>query len=116
MQRLQSQGGPDYAGRSAEVRKELRRSVPWLRALLSSDPSEDRYERFMSRTDCYAGIPLRVIEMAGEPGDVIVMHPWVFHAPAPNCSEVPRMMLTERIRVGPSRLLRKPLRRADPIG
>ena len=36
--------------------------------------------------------------VTGEPGDVWLMHPWMLHAPSANCSERPRMVLTERVR------------------
>jgi ectoine hydroxylase-related dioxygenase (phytanoyl-CoA dioxygenase family) len=26
-------------------------------------------------------------------GDVVLMHPWTFHAPAPNCGAKPRIMV-----------------------
>ena len=32
-----------------------------------------------------------------DPGDVIVMHPWIYHAYAPNCRETPRMMIRQDI-------------------
>lgn len=35
-----------------------------------------------------------VVELTGEPGDVVFMHPWLFHAPAPNRSDAPRLMVT----------------------
>jgi len=40
------------------------------------------------------GVPLRVTELTGEPGDVILMHCDCFHAAAPNRLTGPRMMLT----------------------
>ncbi len=39
-------------------------------------------------------VELRVVEMVGEPGDVILMHPLMLHAASPNCSDVPRMVLS----------------------
>ena len=41
------------------------------------------------------GVPVRVCEMLGEPGDVILMHPLMMHAPTPNVLATPRMMLTQ---------------------
>lgn len=43
------------------------------------------------------GVPLRVVELTGEPGDVILMHSDCFHAVAPNRLTEPRMMLTEMV-------------------
>jgi ectoine hydroxylase-related dioxygenase (phytanoyl-CoA dioxygenase family) len=39
----------------------------------------------------------RVVELTGEPGDVVVMHSDCFHAAAPNRLAEPRMMLTGMI-------------------
>jgi hypothetical protein len=39
-------------------------------------------------------VPLRVVELTGKPGDVILMHGDSFHAVAPNRLTEPRMMLT----------------------
>jgi hypothetical protein len=38
------------------------------------------------------GIPARVIEACGRPGDVYVCHPWTIHAKAPNASGEPRFL------------------------
>jgi ectoine hydroxylase-related dioxygenase (phytanoyl-CoA dioxygenase family) len=35
-----------------------------------------------------------VVELSGEPGDMVFMHPHLFHAPAPNHSSTPRLMAT----------------------
>ncbi len=42
-------------------------------------------------------VPTRVLEMTGEAGDVYFMHPNALHAPAPNASKQPRLMLTQWI-------------------
>jgi ectoine hydroxylase-related dioxygenase (phytanoyl-CoA dioxygenase family) len=99
VQRLREKAGPGYEGRSSEVRKALRRAVPWLRDLWSADQGEDRVQRFMGATTRFEDVPLRVVEMTGDPGDVILMHPWLLHAPALNCRRRARMMLTERARI-----------------
>jgi hypothetical protein len=43
------------------------------------------------------GVPLRVAELLGEPGDVTLMHPWAFHAPSANCGTGPRMMVSHSL-------------------
>jgi len=92
---------PSWPGRSAEVRKRLHARVPWLRELWSLRPGEDREARFMREPTLHEGVPLRVVELVGEPGDVYLMHPWLLHAPAPNCGARPRLVITERIRAKP---------------
>ncbi|MGO9060623.1 MAG: hypothetical protein ACLQU2_25045 [Candidatus Binataceae bacterium] len=44
-----------------------------------------------------ADVPLKVIELTGAQGDVIMMHPCVLHAPAKNCGNQPRMVLRQGI-------------------
>jgi hypothetical protein len=95
---LRLRAGPAWPGRSADVRKRLRAEVPWLRALCSLRPGEDRAARFMARPEETSGVPLQVVELAGEAGDVFVMHPWLLHAPSANCGARPRLVLTERVR------------------
>jgi hypothetical protein len=38
------------------------------------------------------GVPVRVVELTGNPGDVYLTSLWVMHATAPNASSRPRMM------------------------
>ena len=90
--------GVSQDGRSADLRKKLRRAVPWVEALCTLREGEDRVARFMGQAEEFEGVSLRVSEMTGEPGDVVVMHPWMFHSLSLNCGERPRMVLTERIR------------------
>jgi len=80
--------------RSAEVRKALIQRHRWIRGLCSHDGKTDRIHGFMNSTSKVGDIELRVVEMVGEPGDVILMHPLTLHAASPNCSEVPRMVLS----------------------
>jgi len=96
--RIRRREGPAWPGRSADVRKALRREVPWFGDLCSLRPGEDRVARFMSHSTEHAGGSLRVVELTGEAGDVWAMHPWTVHDASPNCGSRPRMVLTERIR------------------
>jgi hypothetical protein len=73
-------------------------SDPWLAALASGDASEDRVRRFMESDCVVSGVPVRVAELVGEAGDVILGHPWLLHASAPNCGAEPRFMRVQRIR------------------
>lgn len=94
---LRRRRGESWEGASADVRGSLAREVPWLAALLSLRSGEDRRGRFMSQPSDWQGVPLQVLELAGAPGDVFAMHPWLLHAPAPNGGARPRMVVTERI-------------------
>jgi hypothetical protein len=73
------------------------RSDPWLAALASDAEPVDRVRRFMEREAVIAGVPVRVVELVGEAGDVILGHPWLLHSPAPNCGAEPRFMRVQRI-------------------
>jgi hypothetical protein len=46
--------------------------------------------------DC-DGIEVQVDELTGEPGDVVITHPWTLHAGVSNIGSTPRMMLGHRI-------------------
>lgn len=89
--------GPSFPACSEPLRRALGRSVPWLRDLWTASGEGDRVRRFMEESAEHDGIPLRVVELTGEPGDMLLMHPWIFHAPARNCGARARMVLTERI-------------------
>ena len=39
-----------------------------------------------------AGVPVRAVELTGEAGDVVIMHPWLMHNIAMNCSDRVRLM------------------------
>lgn len=69
---------------------------PWFRALSGRDPlpagARDRKSFFMNPFTDADGITLRVIETTASAGDVILCHPFLFHATAQNLSGVPRFM------------------------
>ena len=83
--------------RSAEARKLLMAREPWFAALETLRPGEDRVQHFMREGGEVGGVPVRVCEMLGEPGDVILMDPLMLHGFTANVRETPRMMLTEWI-------------------
>jgi hypothetical protein len=83
--------------RSAEARERLVREHPWFAALCSAGERDERVRRFMDAGATIDGVEVRVREMLGEAGDVILMHPATLHTAAPNGREVPRMMLVEGI-------------------
>jgi hypothetical protein len=70
---------------------------PWLRELWEPGDNSDRIRRYMTDGTVIDGVPLRVVELTGEPGDIILMHSDCFHAAAPNRLTEPRMMLTEMV-------------------
>jgi hypothetical protein len=80
------------AGRSADVRRRLLRSHRWFCEL--AQPGAGRIERFMGASVDIDGVPVRVAEVTGGPGDVHLMHPWLLHNLSPNVRGQPRMMVT----------------------
>jgi hypothetical protein len=82
-------GGPL---RSAQVRDRLKAEHGWFAELLATPHAG---LRALMGTAGPNGV--RLEEMTGEPGDVIVMHPAVLHGAAHNAVERPRLMLTEWI-------------------
>ena len=80
--------------KSADARNALIRRYSWVRDLCSRDGVSERIERFMERSEASNDIELRVIEMTGEPGDVLLAHPRLLHAGAKNCTSVPRLVLS----------------------
>ena len=72
-------------GSIATLRDRFHRSHPWLMALTGSAPSPaDRIAAFMDRETLVDGVPLRVVELTGEPGDMVFCHPVMVHCVAPN--------------------------------
>jgi hypothetical protein len=49
----------------------------------------------MSAATNVDGVPVRVEEMTGDPGDLFLMHPAALHAAAPNVLEAPRLVLAQ---------------------
>jgi hypothetical protein len=77
------------------VEDRFARSHPWLAELAGKVPSQgDRVRRFMEEGAVIDGVPVRVVEMTGAPGDAILWHPALYHGRSSNCSAVPRFMRT----------------------
>jgi hypothetical protein len=77
----------------ARLWERFHRADPWLRALTGHAPSPaDRIAAFMDRETIIDGVPLRVVELTGEPGDMVFCHPVMVHCVAPNRGTRPRFM------------------------
>ena len=86
---------PDERAAPHRVHRRMFRSWdPWLAALTgaSDAPVADRVAAFLGRPSVVRGVPCRVVELTGEPGDAVYCDPGMLHAAAPNRSEVPRFM------------------------
>jgi ectoine hydroxylase-related dioxygenase (phytanoyl-CoA dioxygenase family) len=51
----------------------------------------------MKTSTCVGDVELRVVELTGDPGDVILMHPVMMHAGSVNCSSSPRLVLSTTV-------------------
>jgi Phytanoyl-CoA dioxygenase (PhyH) len=80
-------------GSITTLRDRFKRSHPWLRGLTGLAPSPpDRIAAYMDRETVVDGVPLRVVELTGEPGDMVFCHPAIVHSVAPNRGSRPRFM------------------------
>jgi ectoine hydroxylase-related dioxygenase (phytanoyl-CoA dioxygenase family) len=79
------------------VRKALMDRYSWMKELCSFDLAIDRVQRFMKTAAILEDVEVRVVEMTGEPGDVFLVHPLMMHAGSPNCSALPRMVLSSTV-------------------
>jgi len=95
--RLTTAPGPraDVPARSAEVKAYLRTVHPWLRDLWKAGGEAGRIHRYLVEGAVVGGVHVRIEELTGEPGDVVIMHPRLLHTMAPNGLDVPRMMLLQ---------------------
>ncbi|NNE68429.1 MAG: hypothetical protein HKN33_17820 [Pyrinomonadaceae bacterium] len=86
-----------FCRKMRRVRESLMVSDPWLMNL--SDPeTPNRNERFMDQETVVKGCRLRVAELTGETGDIIVAHPWLLHTSSKNCSGSISMRRVQRIK------------------
>ncbi len=80
-------------GLDSKTRERFYRLHPWLMALTGQAPSPaDRTAAFMASETVVDGVPLRVVELTGEPGDMVFCHSAMVHCRAPNHGTYPRFM------------------------
>jgi len=78
--------------RSREARAALAASDPWFAALEQRDAA-DRDERFLRDGACVLSVPVRVVELCGHAGDIVLMRAELLHAAAPHALPAPRIVL-----------------------
>lgn len=78
---------------SPELKTRLGAAHPWLHDLWDKASRHDRIRRFMDEGTEVDGIPLRVVELTGAPGDAYLMNSRTLHSVARNTRPTPRMML-----------------------
>ncbi|WOJ95555.1 phytanoyl-CoA dioxygenase family protein [Congregibacter brevis] len=82
---------------SAVLRNRLSKKSDWFRQLIGFKDAGERDDRFLLRPYSECQVTLQVHELTGNKGDMILMHPYLFHAPAPNIGPAIRMAATQRI-------------------
>ena len=86
---------PEIVGKLPRARKALMRSHPWLVELSKPGDGSERVERFMLREGEIGGVPVRVVEVTGNAGDVVLVHPWLLHVRPVNAGSDPRFVLAK---------------------
>jgi ectoine hydroxylase-related dioxygenase (phytanoyl-CoA dioxygenase family) len=66
---------------------------PWFADLLRPGDPGERRRRFVDEGQVSMGIPLRVVELVGEPGDLVLMDPRCLHTVSANVSRRPRLTM-----------------------
>jgi ectoine hydroxylase-related dioxygenase (phytanoyl-CoA dioxygenase family) len=73
----------------------------WLDQVRKGGNADDPKRELVSEGHDVGGIPVRLVELTGEPGDVVITHIHTFHCGAPNTSTRPRQMLGGFVRRAP---------------
>ena len=69
----------------------------WINGLWSREIEPDRMHRYMEEGAVVQGVQLKVAEICGAAGDVVMMHPHVLHTVGVNSRATPRMVLKQGI-------------------
>lgn len=71
----------------------LSHAEPWFADLFGPGDAGARRDRFMREPYVSRGIPLRVVELTGQPGDVVLMDPRCLHTVSANVSHRARLTM-----------------------
>jgi ectoine hydroxylase-related dioxygenase (phytanoyl-CoA dioxygenase family) len=87
--------------RTGEMKSVLAGEYTWF-AHLWREPitDSDQLRRYLDDGAVVDGTHVRVAELCGQPGDVVLMNQRVLHVTAPNALTTPRMMLSDFISTG----------------
>lgn len=80
-----------------EQRKHFMKTHPYFKKLTSPELKHTKHvDWFMDEEQVFDGVPLKVVELTGNPGDVVFCHPRLVHAPVGmNHNDYPRIMRTK---------------------
>lgn len=82
---------------TAAMRREFYQSHPWLEELVTAGPDPHRWTH-LSAEVLIDGLPARMVELTGEPGEIVLVHPLLAHCIAVNGGTQPRFMRVVRPR------------------
>lgn len=77
----------------ATARKAVIGSHPYLAELSQPGGAAERIARFVDRDEQVGDARLRVVELAGSAGDVVLLHPLLLHTRPANSGAAPRFLL-----------------------
>ncbi len=80
------------------TRQALMNSDPWLKGIHGEFDAMKWREGLGGAEHRVGEVPVRIEELTGEPGDVVIGHPWLLHTGAPNFGDRPRFMRVQRVR------------------
>ena len=82
----------------AKVRDRMHATLPWFKRLTEGDEHDPhRIRAFMEQSGRVGDVEVRVEQLCGKPGDVVLMHPWVVHTASPIRGHKPRFMLAKNL-------------------
>lgn len=88
---------PPGTGEGKQNWRPFMKHHPQLARLLDGDRFEDGGRSLVGQRYDVDGVPVEVLELTGQPGDVVIAHLHVFHAASPNTGHRPRQMLGKGI-------------------
>ena len=84
--------------KTGEMKAALAARHSWFADLWRAPIADaDQLRRYLDDGDLIEGTRVRVVELCGEPGDVVLMNQRMLHVAAPNTLGTPRMMLSDFI-------------------
>ena len=82
----------------AKLRDRFLSNDPWFQRLTNAeDQHSDRSGFFMEQDRVVDSVRLRLEQLCGRAGDVVLMHPWLVHGKSPHCGTKPRFTLAKDI-------------------
>jgi hypothetical protein len=79
------------------LRNQFNARYEYFRDLASAEPDPGRTDRYMGSDTLVDGVCVRVEELTGSAGDVVVCHPWLVHNGSANVTDRPRLMRACRV-------------------